>query len=189
MMGWLSLLALAFALAMDAFAVAIVAGLSLKPLTKRRVFRLSFHFGLFQALMPTLGWLAGSAVYRYLSAFDHWIAFGLLALVGTRMIVGAGGEDSGKLRASDPTSGWNLVLLSVATSVDALAIGLSLAMVGSSIAVPAVVIGFVAAGMTVIGMVLGRQIGTIWGKRVEIAGGLILIAIGIRIVVDHLRAP
>ena len=185
-MGWPSLLALAFALAMDAFAVAIVAGLPGEPLTGRRVFRLSFHFGLFQALMPTLGWLAGAVVSRYLSTFDHWVAFGLLTLVGAKMIVGASREQTGRLRSSDPTSGWNLVLLSVATSVDALAVGLSLALVGSSIAVPAVVIGFVAAAMTAVGMLLGRQIGTIWGKRVEIAGGLILFAIGIRIVTGHL---
>jgi len=186
MMGWLSLLALAFALAMDAFTVAIVAGVSAEPLTGRHVFRLSFHFGLFQALMPTLGWLAGTAVTGYLSAFGHWIAFGLLALVGTKMIVGASRGRSGRRRPTDPTSGWNLVLLSVATSIDALAVGISLALVGSSIAVPAVVIGVVAAGMTVVGMVLGRQVGTIWGKRIEIAGGLILFAIGIQIVATHL---
>ena len=87
---------------------------------------------------------------------------------------------------NDPTSGWRLVVLSVATSIDALAVGLSLAMIGSAIVIPALVIGIVAAGFTAIGMALGRQIGSVWGKRVEIAGGLILFAIGVKIVIDHL---
>jgi manganese efflux pump family protein len=185
-MGWLSLLVLACALAMDAFAVAMVTGLTLQPMTRRHVFRLAFHFGLFQALMPILGWLAGSAVHRYIEAFDHWVAFGLLAVVGGNMIRGAmKGEDAPKDSARDPTSGWNLLLLSVATSIDALAVGLTLAMVGSAIAIPAIVIGTVAAAFTTIGMMLGRRIGALWGKRVEVLGGLVLLAIGIKIVVEH----
>ena len=108
-MGWLSLLSLAVALAMDAFAVAIVTGLTLNPMTGRQVFRLAFHFGLFQALMPAIGWLAGHAVQNYISAFDHWVAFGLLAFVGGKMLWEAWhGEERGKL-LGDPTSGWALV--------------------------------------------------------------------------------
>jgi manganese efflux pump family protein len=182
----ISLLALAFALAMDAFAVALVTGLTLNPLKRRQVFRLSFHFGLFQAMMPLIGWTAGTAVHRWIASFDHWIAWGLLAFVGGRMILGAfhGAEETPS--RNDPTSGWDLVLLSVATSIDALAVGLSLAVIGSPIVVPAAVIGIVAAGMTVIGMVLGRRISALWGKRVEILGGLILFAIGTKILIDHL---
>jgi manganese efflux pump family protein len=186
-MGWLSLFALAVALAMDAFAVAIVTGLTLRPMTRRHVFRLAFHFGLFQALMPIIGWTAGSAVQKYISNYDHWIAFGLLGFVGGRMILGALHPDADERRSgSDPTSGWDLVLLSVATSIDALAVGLSLALIGSTIIVPAIVIGIVAAGFTTTGMVLGRQIGVLWGKRVEIAGGIILFAIGLRILWQHM---
>jgi manganese efflux pump family protein len=188
-MGWVSLLALACALAMDAFAVAIVTGLTLNPMTRRHVFRLAFHFGLFQALMPTIGWLAGTAVQRYIAAFDHWVAFALLAGVGGKMLWGAvHGEGRDGRAPSDPTSGWSLVLLSVATSIDALAVGLSLAVIGSTIVVPAVVIGLVAAAFTGTGMVLGRRIGTFWGKRVELVGGLILIGIGLKIVIEHLSA-
>jgi len=187
-MDWLSLLALSVALAMDAFAVAVVIGLMLKPLTKRHVFRLAFHFGLFQALMPTIGWLAGNAVHQYISAFDHWVAFGLLAFIGGKMIWGALQGEENKGFSSDPTSGWALVLLSVATSIDALAVGLSLAMIGSTILIPAVVIGLVAATFTAAGMVLGRRIGSLWGKRVEVVGGVILIAIGVKIILDHLVA-
>jgi manganese efflux pump family protein len=186
-MGWLSLLALAVALAMDAFAVAIVTGLTLKPMTKRHVFRLAFHFGLFQALMPLIGWTAGSAVQKYIADYDHWLAFGLLAFVGSRMILGALHPDAeARKSGSDPTSGWDLVLLSVATSIDALAVGLSLALISAPILVPAAVIGVVAAAFTATGMALGRQIGLLWGKRVEIAGGLVLFAIGFRILWQHM---
>jgi len=187
-MGWIGLLALACALAMDAFAVAIVTGLTLNPMTRRHVFRLTFHFGLFQALMPIIGWLAGNAVHKYISAFDHWVAFGLLAFVGGRMLWGAlHGQEEDKA-SGDPTSGRALVLLSVATSIDALAVGLSLAMIGSTILIPAVVIGIVAAAFTATGMVLGRRIGSLWGKRVEVLGGLILVGIGIKIVAKHVFA-
>jgi len=188
-MGWLGLLALAVALAMDAFAVAIVTGLTLTSMTRRHVFRLAFHFGLFQALMPVIGWLAGSSVHEYIAAFDHWIAFGLLGFVGGKMLWGGAHEDLGEGPAgSDPTSGWSLLVLSVATSIDALAVGLSLAMVGAAIVVPALVIGLVAAAFTAVGMVLGRRIGALWGKRVEVLGGLILIGIGIKILAEHLLA-
>jgi manganese efflux pump family protein len=185
-MGWLSLLAVACALAMDAFAVAIVAGLTLKPMTRRHVFRLAFHFGLFQALMPIAGWVAGNAVHQYIEAFDHWIAFGLLAYVGANMVRGAIRSDNEQERsARDPTSGWQLVLLSVATSIDALAVGLSLAMLGSPIVTPAIVIGLVAAAFTAGGMVLGRRIGALWGKRVELLGGIVLVAMGLKILLEH----
>ncbi len=186
-MSALSLLAIALALAMDAFAVAVVTGLTL-PLTRRRVFRLAFHFGLFQALMPAIGWAAGRAVYGWVEPFDHWIAFGLLSVVGGRMIWGALHGDEEERRAGDNTRGWNLVMLSVATSIDALAVGLSLAMVGQAILVPALVIGVVAAALTACGMLLGRWIGGAWGKRVEALGGAILVAIGVQIVIAHLRA-
>ncbi len=188
-MDWWYLLALATALAMDAFAVALVVGLSLRPLTRRHVFRLSFHFGLFQALMPAIGWSAAVSVHRHVAAVDHWVAFGLLASIGGRMIWNASRGGAGAPpAAADPTAGWSLVLLSVATSVDALAAGFSLGLIGSAILAPVAVIGIVAAGFTVLGMRLGRRIGSGWGRRVEILGGLILIGIGIKIVLQHLAA-
>jgi putative Mn2+ efflux pump MntP len=185
MSGW-SLVAIALALAMDAFAVAVAAGLADLPLTGRRVFRLAFHFGLFQALMPALGWAAGRAVLRWVEPIDHWVAFGLLAFVGGRMIWGAQRADRAERKAGDTTRGWSLVMLSLATSIDALAVGLSLAMVGTAILVPSLVIGAVAAGLTAAGMALGRWIGAAWGKRVELLGGAVLIALGARILAGHL---
>ena len=188
-MGWMSLLALACALAMDAFAVAAVTGLALKPMTRRHVFRLAFHFGLFQALMPTLGWLAGTSIQKYIASFDHWVAFGLLVIVGGRMIREAlHGHEVERSAVSDPTAGWSLVTLSVATSIDALAVGLSMAMLGLTIVVPALVIGIVAALFTAVGMAVGRRVGSILGRRVEVLGGLILVGIGVRILIEHLSA-
>jgi len=174
-------LGLAVALAMDAFAVAIVTALSLQPVTARQRFRLGFHFGLFQGLMLLLGWLFGSAAYAFLMFSNHWFAFGLLAFVGSKMIWGATcGQPQGML--PDRTRGWDLVLLSVATSMDALAVGLSLAMIHVRIAEPALVVGIMAAALTIVGMGIGHRVGGLWGKRVELVGGCVLIVIGIRIV-------
>lgn len=184
-MSWPSLIAIAVALAMDAFAVAIVSGLTLNPMTGRHIFRLAFHFGLFQFLMPIIGWLAGVAIQKYIAAYDHWIAFALLSFIGGKMIYESFQADETKRTTSDPTTGWSLVLLSIATSIDALAVGLSLAMLGSSIIFQAIVIGIVAALFTIGGMLLGRRIGAFWGKRVEVFGGIILCGIGIKIVIEH----
>jgi putative Mn2+ efflux pump MntP len=183
-MDWISILGIAVALAMDAFAVALATGAVLNPITGGHLFRLGFHFGLFQALMPIAGWLLGLTVQKWISAYDHWIAFGLLAFVGVRMIVEAFEEDDDKA-ASDPTRGLTMVMLSIATSIDAFAVGLSLAMLGVSVWVPSVVIGLVAGVLTVIGMLLGRRLGDNWGKRVEVCGGLVLCLIGLKILLEH----
>lgn len=184
-MGWFALLALAVALAMDAFAVAVVTALALEGITHRHLFRLSFHFGFFQAAMLLAGWALGSAAARLLFAWDHWIAFSLLAFVGVRMIAGAL-RDEPATALPDRTRGWDLVILSVATSVDALAVGLSLALIDAGVLLPAIVVGAVAAALTILGMAIGRRIGAAWGCRVEILGGLVLLAIGLKIVWEHL---
>lgn len=184
-MDWVTLFGIAVALAMDAFAVALGTGMALERLTGRHLFRLGFHFGLFQALMPVIGWLAGLTVQRWIADYDHWLAFGLLGFVGGKMIYEAvhGGDEEES--SSDPTRGLSLVLLSVATSIDALAVGLSLAMLGIGIWMPALVIGLVAGAFTVAGMLLGRRVGATWGPRVEVFGGLVLIAIGLKILLEH----
>lgn len=184
-MDVIALTGLAIALAMDAFAVALGTGTILARLTGRHLFRLGFHFGLFQALMPIIGWLAGQTVMQWVETWDHWIAFGLLALIGGRMIYEAySGEEKSDER--DPTRGLSLVMLSIATSIDALAVGFSLSILGVSIWFPALVIGLVAGTLTVIGMLLGGRIGSRWGSRVEIIGGLVLISIGFKILIEHL---
>lgn len=185
-MDWITLFGIAVALAMDAFAVALATGMALNPLTGRHLFRLGFHFGLFQALMPVTGWLAGKSFQHLIADYDHWIAFALLAFVGGKMIREALAPED-KEEATDPTRGMTMVLLSIATSIDALAVGLSLAILGVSIWTPALVIGLVAGVLTVCGMLLGCRVGAAWGKRVEIVGGIVLCLIGVKILFEHLR--
>jgi putative Mn2+ efflux pump MntP len=182
----LTLFGIALGLAMDAFAVAIGAGLQLVHVTPRQTFRLAWHFGLFQAFMPVIGWLAGRTLVEYIAPVDHWIAFGLLAFIGGKMIYEAFQEKDGEADACDPTRGWRLVMLSIATSIDALAVGLSLALLGVSIWYPALVIGIVAGVLTTIGLDLGKRFGALLGRRMEVVGGLILLGIGIKILVEHL---
>ncbi len=184
-MDLLTLFGISLALAMDAFAVALGAGLLLPKLTGRHLFRFGFHFGLFQALMPVLGWLAGTSVREYIESFDHWLAFGLLTAVGGKMLWEAWQGDDKAPRKGDPTKGLSLLMLSIATSIDALAVGLSLAVLGITIWTPALVIGFTAGVLTVFGMLLGRRIGKAWGPRVEILGGLVLLGIGVKILFEH----
>jgi putative Mn2+ efflux pump MntP len=184
-LGLLEILLIAVGLAMDAFAVSLAAGASGKITSPRPIFRLSFHFGLFQFLMPILGWLLGSQIAHLIEAFDHWIAFGLLALVGSRMIRG-GLDPRPQAAGIDHSRGWTLIMLCVATSIDALAIGLSLAMLQVAIWYPSAVIGLVTASLSLVGLGLGYRLGVRFGKRMEILGGVILIIIGIRILAEHL---
>ncbi|MGE4552000.1 MAG: manganese efflux pump MntP family protein [Desulfovibrionaceae bacterium] len=185
-MSTVQLLLLAVALAMDAFAVALAAGATLPCVTARRTFRLAWHFGLFQAVMPVLGWALGLGLRRWIESFDHWLAFALLAFVGGRMIWEAFDHAEDQPRR-DPTRGATLVLLSVATSIDALAVGLSLALLGAPILVPVLVIGLVAFAFTAAGMHLGRGFRQLagLGRTAEVLGGLVLLAIGVHILHEH----
>ncbi len=158
-MDWISLLALAVALAMDAFAVSLAAGAILCPVTFRHCFRLSFHFGLFQGIMPIIGWLAGMSVHQFISAWDHWVAFGLLCFLGLRMIREAIREDREDNQTTDPSRG-----------------------------IPALIIGLVACLFSIIGVLLGNRIGSSWGGKVEVIGGLVLIGIGLKILFEGLFA-
>ncbi len=185
-MSTLTLIGIAVGLAMDAFAVAIGAGLTLKRVSARQTFRLAWHFGLFQALMPVVGWLAGLTVAEWIAPIDHWIAFGLLAIIGGKMIYEALKPEAAEAERPDPTKGWSLILLSIATSIDALAVGLSLALLGVDIWWPALVIGLVAGAFTTVGLQLGQRFGALLGRRMEVVGGVILIGIGVKILVEHL---
>ena len=166
---------------MDAFAVSIAAGLSVERLTGRHVFRISWHFGLFQFLMPVIGWLAGHTASEYVAAWDHWIAFGLLSFVGGKMLWEAlrrGHDGPGEGGRPDPTRGLMLVTLSVATSLDALAVGVSMAMLDVPVLAPSLVIGLVAGGLSFVGITFGSRIGKRWGRAAEVFGGLVLIGMG-----------
>ena len=186
-MEFIRILAIAVALAMDAFAVSIATGVNLKNVNSRQLFRLSWHFGLFQALMPIIGWSAGLSIRRYIEHYDHWIAFGLLAFVGVHMIKEAFQDGKSEKPIKDYTKGMTLVMLSVATSIDALAVGFSLSLLKISIWMPALIIGIVAGTFTLIGMRIGERIGA--AKRLslyaETIGGVVLIGIGLNILHEH----
>jgi putative Mn2+ efflux pump MntP len=179
-MGFVELLAIAIGLALDASAVSFGAAAAGYGRSGRAVFRLAFHFALFQAFMPLLGWLAGVRLAAVVAAWDHWVAFGLLAFVGIRMIRSGLGPTTVLRR--DPSRGATLVMLAVATSIDAFAVGLSLAMLGVGILLPCIVIGVVTAVLSLGGILLGGMIGSGREKIMEIAGGALLVLIGIRIV-------
>jgi putative Mn2+ efflux pump MntP len=184
-MNFFEIFFIAVSMAMDAFAVCLGAGTQEYTSSPRPVFRLSFHFGLFQFLMPVIGWFAGTTIVGYISAYDHWVAFGLLAFVGLRMIR-SGFDPHSEEHKKDPSRGWTLILLAFATSIDALAIGFSLAVVGVTIWYPALLIGVVTGLISWLGVYLGNRLGQKFGKRMEIIGGLILIIIGLRILLAHL---
>lgn len=181
-MPFVEILAMAIALAMDAFAVAIASGVALKVVTRRHTFRLAWHFGLFQAVMPIIGWYGGYAVREYFLRFGHWIAFALLLYIGGHMLWEGLQKDEDTV-CQDPTVGSKLIMLSVATSIDALAVGFTLAMLGLSIWVPAAIIGVVALLFTAAGLHLGKCLGcgTRLGQYAEVLGGGVLLAIGCKI--------
>lgn len=174
-------------LAMDASAVSLAAAAAGFAKDGRAVFRLAFHFGLFQFLMPVLGWAMGIGFVAYVKSVDHWIAFGLLLFVGGRMIK-EGMDENRDTEKKDPSRGMTMVLLSVATSIDALAVGLSLAFLDVKILYPATMIGIITCIMSLSAISIGRRVGDLFGKRMEIAGGLVLVMIGIKILVSHLSA-
>ena len=177
----------AVSLGVDAFSVALGASVFPTDSERRRAFRLVFHFGLFQGGMALLGWLIGRSIEPIIADYDHWLAFLLLAYVGGRMLrLGLRGEFEST--RNDPSRGIMLVMMSIGTSIDALAIGMSLALSGSQILLPSLAIGLVAAVMTYIGLKIGQGLGVRFGRQVQIFGGLVLIIIGIRVVVSHLSA-
>lgn len=176
---------IAIGLAMDASAVSLAAAAAGFASDGRAVFRLSFHFGLFQFLMPVIGWYMGIRFVSIFESVDHWIAFFLLLFVGGRMIYESL-DNTAEVRKQDPSRGITMVMLSVATSIDALAIGLSLAVLNVNIWKPAVLIGVITTGLSYLAIKLGKKAGIIFGKRMELVGGLVLIGIGTKILLSHL---
>ncbi len=175
----------ALALAMDAFAVATSVSASLDRLGPRQVFRLSWHFGVFQSMMTLIGWLMGSALVSHIGIFDHWIAFGLLLFLGVKMIKESRDREGGK-RYGDPTKGWSLVGLSLATSMDALAVGAGFGILRVEIWYPALVIGITALVLTSFGFYIGRVIKRTIGAYASLLGGIVLILIGLKILLEGL---
>jgi putative Mn2+ efflux pump MntP len=176
----------ALALALSADAVSVGAALGLRYRRPRQIFRLSFHFGLFQALMPLMGALMGRFMLRHVERWDHWIAFALLALLGVRMIrTGVHGSER-RGDSIDLTRGFSLIGLSVAVSIDALAAGITLPALGAPIAFSVALIGIVTAVATCVAILLARFVTNWFGARLEIVAGLVLIGLGMNIVFEHI---
>ena len=187
-MSLINIAAIAVALAMDAFAVSIAAGITLRQIDFRHYFRLAWHFGFFQAMMPVIGWITGITVRSWIENYDHWAAFGLLVFVAQGMLRAAiAGEKEEEKQRNDPTRGMTLVMLSIATSIDALAVGLSLSLLNVSIWMPSVIIGLTAGAFTIVGMGLGQKIGSAsrFSRWAEALGGGVLLLIGLNILHEH----
>ncbi len=193
-MSFIFILGIAVALAMDCFAITLGMACGSRGLTLKQAVRMAAYFGGFQFAMPVLGWFAGGRLLGLIEHFDHWVAFGLLALIGGRMIhESIEMSEEEKSCRPDQTQGKRLLVLALATSIDALAVGLSLGVVRTGILYPAIIIGITSFVLTVAGAKLGPVVGRLVGKRAELVGGLILIAIGTKVLIEHLagvnRAP
>jgi len=182
-----TILLIAVGLAMDAFAVSIVTGSVYKEFKLRHTLRMALFFGGFQALMPVIGFLAGLGLMSYIAPYDHWVAFALLFFVGGKMIYESfQTEAAGKSR--DPSKLSVLLLLSLATSIDALAVGITLSLLRAPIALAVTIIGLVTFALSFGGVYIGKRFGRFFESKVEILGGLVLIAIGLKIVIEHVMS-
>ncbi|WP_441289032.1 manganese efflux pump MntP [Sorangium sp. KYC3313] len=189
-MNFSAILLLALGLAMDATAVAAARGLSVPAIRARHVLLVAGFFGGAQALMPVIGWLLGARIGPRVQAWDHWIAFVLLAFIGGKMLWearGDGGDDGGEGETTvDPFALSSMFVLAIATSIDALAVGITLPMLNAPFAISVVTIGVVTALLSAAGLFAGRRFGAMLGKRLDVAGGVVLIGLGFKILLEHL---
>lgn len=183
---FLSILLIALGLSADCFAVALSGGISNKNHSWLQVFRVSFSFGLFQALMLVLGWLAGRTIVDFIADYGHWIAFVLLAIVSCRMLWEAFHSGRSQEKGTDITRGFMLLTVSIATSIDALAVGLSFAFLNVNIALASPTVGLVAFMVTIIGFILGKKASKLIGRQAKAIGAFILLAIALRILLTHI---
>lgn len=186
---FIELLLMGIGLAMDAFAVSICKGLGMKKLNKKQALIIGLYFGGFQALMPFIGWLLGSQFQQYITSVDHWIAFILLGFIGGKMIYEAVKEwnEEETVEVTDaPLDHKNMLVLAVATSIDALAIGITFAFLGTPIVEAITIIGITTLIISVAGVFIGNFFGNKYKNKAELAGGLILVLLGLKILLEHL---
>ena len=187
-MSWGAIFVLALGLAMDAMAVAAARGLAASRIRRRHVILVATFFGGFQALMPFLGWMAGSRMGPWLAAWSHWIAFVLLVAIGGKMLAESGHGEKEAPHSDDDLFGLKvLFVLAVATSIDALVVGLTLPLLGAPMGLSLITIGVTTGLLSALGLFAGRWLGASLGRRLDFAGGVILIGLGIKILVQHLR--
>jgi putative Mn2+ efflux pump MntP len=184
-----AILLLAVGLAMDAAAVSAARGIAVDAIRARHIVLVAVFFGGFQALMPMIGWLLGARIGPFIEAWDHWLAFGLLLFIGSKMIWEArGGKDDEKSGEDvDHFALRTMAVLAVATSIDALAVGFTLPMLGAPFVLSLATIGVTTALLSVAALFAGRRFGAMLGKRLDVVGGLILIGLGVKIVLEHLH--
>lgn len=191
MLGFIDTLLVGVGLSMDAFAVSVCKGLASKRINWLRAFAIALSFGSFQALMPLIGWALGEAVQSFIEPIDHWVAFILLAAIGLKMLWDAFHEDAEDEQKSSDEQTWasffiELILLSIATSIDALVAGISFSMANISIVWAVCVIGITTFILSLIGFVIGNKFGATFKKPATILGGVALILLGVKVLVEHL---
>ena len=183
-MSFITILIIAVALSMDAFSVSIATGAAYKKTGNLNALKMAFFFGFFQAFMPIIGWLAGLSFRKYIESYDHWVAFALLALVAGKMIYEAIFTKQDQKKNKEMTLTL-LLILSIATSIDALAVGITFSLIADSITKAVIIIGLVTFAFSYIGVFIGEKIGHFFENKIEIAGALMLLAIGIKILIEH----
>jgi len=182
---FLTITFIALGLAMDCLAVSITSGITIKQLRLNNALQIALFFGSFQAFMPVIGWLAGLGLRDFITGVDHWVAFGLLGLIGLKMIYESSRLESEK-KEINPLNMYVLSMLSIATSIDALAIGVSFAFLRIRLIASIIIIGAITFILSFIGVFVGNRAGHFFEKKIELAGGLILIGIGTKILIGHL---
>lgn len=183
-MGAIEILLISIGLAMDAFAVSVCKGLAMKKMSWKKAILIGLYFGIFQAVMPVIGYFLGTTFERFITNVDHWVAFILLVGIGINMVKEAFDKESEN--RNDNVDMKTMLVLSIATSIDALAIGITFACLKIHIVMPVITIGLITFIISVIGVKIGNQFGDKYGKKAEIMGGVILILLGIKILLEHL---
>ena len=189
MLMFIELFLLGIGLSMDAFAVSVCKGLGMRRLNKKQTLIIGLYFGGFQALMPLIGWLLGSQFQKYITSIDHWIAFILLGFIGGKMMIEAIREwnEEETVDVMDaPLDHKNMLVLAVATSIDALAVGITFAFLDTPIIEAITIIGITTMVISIIGVVVGNFFGSRYKSKAEFIGGLILVLLGLKILLEHL---
>lgn len=184
-MSFIEIILIAIGLSLDAFAVSITSGVTINNLKVRHAFKIAAFFGIFQAIMPLIGYLAGISLNKYITSYDHWIAFGLLAFIGGKMIY-EGFQIEKCEMDKDCLNSVTLLILAIATSIDALAVGVVFSSLSLSIIIPVIIIGLITFVICFAGVYIGDKFGSFFEKKMELIGGAVLILIGLKIVIEHL---
>lgn len=183
-MGAIEILLISIGLAMDAFAVSVCKGLAMKKMSWKKAIIIGLYFGIFQAVMPVIGYFLGTTFERFITNVDHWVAFILLVGIGINMVKEAFDRESEN--RNDNVDVKTMLVLSIATSIDALAIGITFACLKIHIVMPVITIGLITFIISIIGVKIGNRFGDKYEKKAEIMGGVILILLGIKILLEHL---